>query len=94
MKTVVIKDIEYEVIKDDDLLDVEELKEKLTDYFDTFDYILGDQSYNKLRLKGFYESSNKNKKDINDIKGLENYIKNYCAYGCKTFLLKKWEKKN
>ena len=26
---------------------------------------------------------------INDIKFLDNYIKDYCAYGCKWFLIKK-----
>ena len=56
---------------------------------DKFDYIFGDIAYDKLRLKGFCDSNNKDKTKINDIKFLEDYIENYCAYGCKWFLLKK-----
>ena len=51
----------------------------------------GDYAYNKLRLKGFCNFKNKNRKEINDIKNLDSYIKNYCAYGSKWFLLKKMQ---
>lgn len=90
MKKVLINNKEYLIEKDeDDIFDLEEIKEKITDYFDNYDYIFGDVAYNKVRLKGFYNSNNKNVNEINDIKNLDNYIKNYCAYGCKYFLLKK-----
>lgn len=90
MKSVVINNKEYEIVRnDDDVFDLDSVKEKITDYFDDFDYILGDQAYNKIRLKGFYDSTNKKKTQINDIKQLDSYISNYCAYGCKVFLLKK-----
>lgn len=80
----------YELIKDDDkCFDQEIVAEKVTDYFDDYDYIFGDFAYGKVRLKGFYDSKNKKAKKINDIKYLEDYIKNYCCYGAKTFLLKK-----
>ena len=61
----------------------------MTDYYDAFDYIVGDFAYGKVRLKGFYESSNKNKKEHNDIKNVDDYITNKCAYGCKHFIMKK-----
>ena len=90
MKKVVINEIEYEIVRNDnDCLDKEELAEKITDYFDTFDYICGDFSYEKVRLKGFNDSKNKNAKKINDIKYLDDYIINYCSLGAKIFLLKK-----
>lgn len=85
-----INNKEYEVIKNEnDALDEEVLKEKLTDYFDEFDYILGDWAYGKLRLKGFNNKNNPNYKKINDYETIENYVKEYCAYGCKHFVLKK-----
>ena len=31
---------------------------------------------------------------LNDIKDLDDYIKNYCAYGCHYFLLKKIKNAN
>ncbi len=68
---------------------VDETKEKITDYFNDFDYIFGDYAYDKLRLKGFYRSDNKKASDVNNIEKLDDYIQNYCAYGAKWFLLEK-----
>lgn len=90
MKKIEINKVNYEVIKnDDDCLKLEELEAKITDYFDDYDYIFGDYAYDKVRLKGYYDSNNKKAKKINDIKYLDDYIKNYCSFGSKTFLLKK-----
>ena len=90
MKKITVNNHNYEVIKDyKDSFNLEDLTEKLTDYFDDFDYVLGDYAYSKLRLKGFYDSENKKASKINDISGLDDYIKDYCAYDCGYFLLKK-----
>lgn len=90
MKKIEINNIKYEVIKNDrNCINIEELTEKITDYFDDFDYIFGDYSYDKVRLKGYNDSDKETTKRINDIKYLEEYIKDYCSYGAKTFLLKK-----
>lgn len=90
MKKITINGVDYEVVRNDgDCLDIGVVEEKITDYFDPYDYILGDYAYEKVRLKGFYESNNKNVNKINDIKYMEDYIKNYCSYGSKVFLLKK-----
>lgn len=80
----------YEVIKNyKDGFKEEEVINRYTDYFEGFDYLFGDWAYNKLRLKGFYDSKNKLATKINDIKYLDDYIKNFCAYDCRYFLLKK-----
>jgi len=89
MKKIEINNIEYEIVQNDDCINKEELSEKITDYFDNYDYIFGDYSYGKIRLKGYYESTNKKAKSINDIKSLEEYKKEYCSYGAKTFLIRK-----
>ena len=89
MKKIVINDIEYEIIRNDkDCINKKELEEKITDYFDEYDYIMGDFAYDKVRLKGYYNSDNKMAKKINDIKYLDDYIENYCSYGASIFLLK------
>ena len=89
-KTIVLNDIEYEVIKNyREGFEEEPVTEKATDYFVDFDYIFGDWAYGKLRLKGFYNKDNKNVKDINNIEMLDDYIKNNCAFDCKYFLLEK-----
>ena len=82
-------DNKYEVIVGEENFNKETVENLLTDYFEPYDYIFGDYAYDKLRLKGYYDSNSRNKNEINDIKGLDDYIKNYCAYGCRYFLLKK-----
>lgn len=83
----------YELIKDyENGFDKENVEDKFTDYFHPFDYIVGDWAYGKLRLKGFFGSSNKKVKKLNNYKYVDDYIKNKCAYGCKYFILKKIDK--
>ena len=90
MKTILINEKKYEIVTDyNDAIDLEEITSKVTEYFDEFDFIVGDWSYGKLRLKGFYKDDNKKATNINSIKNLDDYIKNYCPYGCKYFVLNK-----
>lgn len=90
MKKIKINDKDYEVIEDyKNALDIEELTKDLTEYFDEYDYILGDWAYNKLRLKGFCGKNNKLKNASNDFNIVKDYIKNYCAYECKYFIIKR-----
>ncbi|MDD2504894.1 MAG: DUF1027 domain-containing protein [Bacilli bacterium] len=67
----------------------EMIQEKFSDYFVNYDYVLGDLAYGKLRLKGFYKESNKNCKEINNYKNIENYLLNHCAYDCRYFIIEK-----
>lgn len=86
----IFNDKKYKLEKDEDqIFDYEEIKDKITSYFDEYDYILGDMSYGKIRLKGFCDKDNKIRNKINAIDEIDNYIKNYCAYGCSFFLLNK-----
>lgn len=90
MKKIKVNEKEYELIEDyRDAYNQEELEGKMTDYFDDFDYVLGDWSYGKLRLKGFCDKDNKLFRDINDIEKKDDYIKDSCAYNCRYFILKK-----
>ena len=90
MKEITINNINYEIIENNgDAIDKELLAEKITDYFDGYDYIVGDWAYSKLRLKGFYESNNKNCKKFNDIANIKDYLDNKCAYGCRWFSIKR-----
>lgn len=90
MKNVKVENTNYSLIEDKDQgFDEKEFLEKCTDYFYTFDYIVGDYAYSKLRLKGFNKKTNKNFNKINDFNNLDKYIKENCAYGCKYFILEK-----
>ena len=90
MKKIKVNEKDYEVIKDyKDALEPDKLEELLTDYFDNYDYILGDWSYGHLRLKGFCDKDNKLKNQINDYETIQDYIKKYCAYECRYFIIRK-----
>lgn len=87
---IVLNNIKYELIKNvRDGFDLEEMNNKYTEYFENFDYIVGDWAYGKLRLKGFYDEENKKCNKINNIKNLKDHIKNNCSYDCRYFLIKK-----
>lgn len=88
MEVIIINNRKYQVLKNyKDAINIDELSEKLTEYFDDFDYIVGDIAYSKLRLKGFNSKTNKNFKDYNDVDKVEEYIKENCAYGCRWFMI-------
>ena len=90
MKKILLKGNEYILLDNyKDGFDEETLKAKFTEYFEDYDYIFGDWSYGKLRLKGFNDKENKKFNQINDINKKNEYLKNECAYECKYFLIKK-----
>ena len=90
MKTVILNNHNYELIKNyKNAYDEKEVQERFTDYFEPYDYVVGDIAYNSLRLKGFYDSKNKKAKKINDYKNIEEYLKINCAVDCKHFILKR-----
>lgn len=87
---IVLDDNEYELIENyKDGFNLEEVKNKYTDYFEPYDYIVGDISYGKIRLKGFCNKINKICNKSNDIKFKDDYIKDLCSYECAYFVLKK-----
>ena len=88
-----VEDNEYKLIENyKDGFNLDEFKEKYTDYFENYDYIIGDYSYGKLRLKGFCNKLNKMCNKINDIKFKDTYIKEVWSYEWKYFVLEKIKK--
>lgn len=87
---VKVGDYSFEIVENNrEAFNEEEFVSLFTEYFYDYDYIVGDYAYNKLRLKGFYEDSNKKSKEYNKISNKSKYIENNCAYNCKYFVLKK-----
>lgn len=92
---IVVRNNKYNVIKDyKEALENSNLEEIVTDYYDNFDYIVGDWAYGKLRLKGFYNKNHKFVKEHNNIEKVDDYISNSCAYGCRYFILEKVKNKD
>lgn len=80
----------YEIIEDyKNGFDQNAMIEKFTDFFEPYDYIVGDWAYGKLRLKGFCDSDNSIYRKVNDINRKDAYLNNECAYECRYFILKK-----
>ncbi len=93
-KTIKLDNYEWRLIEEyKNGYDEEALKEKYTDYFEPYDYIIGDWSYGKLRLKGFCNKINKICNRSNDIKFKDEYIKNLCSYECQYFIVEKIKNK-
>lgn len=90
MKDIKIEDNYYEIIENyKEGYNEDEFIKKCTDYFYEYDYIVGDWAYGKLRLKGFFNKSNKKCREINDFSNLDKYLSENCAFGCSYFVAKR-----
>ncbi len=90
MKDIKIEDNYYEIIENyKEGYNEDEFIKKCTDYFYEYDYIVGDWAYGKLRLKGFFDKSNKKCREINDFSNLDKYLSENCAFGCSYFVAKR-----
>lgn len=87
---ITVNNQKYLVMREErDAIDLEALEKGLTDYFLDFDYVVGDWAYGRLRLKGFNSKTNPRFKEINDIDKVDEYLCDYCAYGCRYFIIGK-----
>lgn len=85
-----IKDSLYTVVVDyREGFDLYAFENRYQEYFEKFDFIVGDWGYDQLRLKGFYQLQKRKVAKDQVIDFLEDYIKEYCNFGCKYFVLAK-----
>ncbi|WP_053012801.1 YutD family protein [Staphylococcus aureus] len=61
---------------------------RYSDISDKYDYIVGDYGYDQLRLKGFYKDSNKKAEMSKRFSNIQDYIFEYCNFGCPYFVLR------
>lgn len=64
-------------------------RERYSDVLSRYDYIVGDWGYDQLRLKGFFDENNRKASFEQKIGFLDEYIQEYCNFGCAYFLVKK-----
>lgn len=89
-KLIEVETNKYKLIKDyKEAFNLEEFTQRYTEYFKDYDYIVGDIAYSKLRLKGFYNKSNKKVNKINNYQNVDKYLIENCANDCKYFILEK-----
>ncbi|TXL58134.1 DUF1027 domain-containing protein [Cerasibacillus terrae] len=87
---IILDGYAYELIKNKQDGFVESaLKDRYSDILKKYDYIVGDWGYDQLRLKGFYEDKSKKASYDTKISALDDYLYEYCNFGCAYFVLKK-----
>lgn len=85
-----IEGYEYELIEDyKEAFQEEVFKERYSDILARYDYIVGDWGYNQLRLKGFFDDKNQKATFDTKISTLQDYLYEYCNFGCAYFVLHK-----
>lgn len=65
------------------------LENRSSEILKKYDYIVGDWGYDQLRLKGFYEDTYAKAAPDSRISALDDYLYEYCNFGCAYFVLKK-----
>ncbi|WP_213183224.1 YutD family protein [Enterococcus lactis] len=67
----------------------EKLGERYSDVLARYDYIVGDWGYEQLRLKGFFRADNRRAHPDQRIDSLEDYLYEYCNFGCAYFVIER-----
>ena len=80
----------YEVIENvRDGFNEESFLARYSDILTKYDYIVGDWGYGQLRLKGFFDDKNQKSTYDTKISTLQDYLFEYCNFGCAYFIVKK-----
>lgn len=67
----------------------EEFKARYSEVLNKYDYIVGDWGYNQLRLRGFFDDEHKKSTFDNKISTLNEYLYEFCNFGCAYFVLRR-----
>ncbi|MEF3304384.1 YutD family protein [Paenibacillus sp. GYB003] len=67
----------------------EAFRDRFSEVLERYDYIVGDWGYSQLRLKGFFKESNKHGNKDTCASGIQDYLNEYCNFGCAYFILRK-----
>lgn len=87
-----IKEQVYRLVENyRDGFDIVAFEKRYQDYFEKFDFIVGDWGYEQLRLRGFYQVQQKKVPRDQMIDYLEDYLNEYCNFGCAYFVIAKQE---
>ncbi|MBR3206300.1 MAG: DUF1027 domain-containing protein [Bacillus sp. (in: Bacteria)] len=90
---IVIQNATFDLVREiKDGFDEEAFKARYSDILNKYDYIVGDWGYNQLRLKGFFDDQNQKATFDTKISTLDEYIYEYCNFGCAYLVLKRIRK--
>jgi uncharacterized protein YutD len=77
-----------------DGFDMEKLAERFSEVLYRYDYVVGDWGYDQLRLKGFFNATHKKALPEQRIDTLEDYLYEFCNFGCAFFILERVGRNN
>ena len=69
--------------------DAQRLGERYSEVLARYDYIVGDWGYEQLRLKSFFDVNNRKALPDQRIDMLEDYLYEYCNFGCAYFVMQR-----
>ncbi len=88
---ITIDQWDYEILTDyREAYQEEAFQERYSEILNKYDYILGDWGYGQLRLKGFFDDKNQKATYDTKVSTLQDYLYEYCNFGCAYFILKKF----
>ena len=92
--TIMIEDKKFEIVQDyREAFDSERLGERYSEILNKYDYIVADWGFEQLRLKGFYDNRNRKVPQDQRIANLQDYLYEYCNFGCPYFVLQRIDDK-
>ncbi|GGE35510.1 YutD family protein [Streptococcus himalayensis] len=90
---IVAEQLEFEMVENQkNAFDVTAFNQRFSEILTKYDYLVGDWGNEQLRLRGFY----KDERQVDNaakISRLEDYLLEYCNYGCAYFVLENPEPK-
>ncbi|MFC4076107.1 YutD family protein [Salinithrix halophila] len=72
----------------------EAFSKRFSEVLAKYDYIVGDWGYGQLRLKGFFSDQHPRATRETRITHFEEYLHEYCNFGCAYFVLHRLNKPN
>ena len=84
---ILTETIEFDLVENfKEGFDITAFNQRFSEILTKFDYIVGDWGNEQLRLRGFYKDDKANESE-EKISCLEDYLLEYCNYGCAYFVL-------
>ena len=85
------ENLSFELLKNEkEAFDATVFGQRFSEILTKFDYIVGDWSNEQLRLRGFYKEE-RDVATMDKLSRLEDYLLEYCRYGCAYFVLENKE---
>ena len=84
---VLAEQLTFELVENqNEAFDATVFGQRFSEVLTKFDYIVGDWSNEQLRLRGFYKNE-RAEESLEKISRLQDYLLEYCSYGCAYFVL-------